>query len=63
MCHTLAKAKAEAEAKAKTYASGATVGGHEIRVTSVALLDFPLLRSQREWEGETVPAALSQVQD
>ncbi len=53
LCHTLAKA----------YASGATVGGHEIRVTSVALLDFPLLRSQREWEHDSLPAALRQAQD
>ncbi len=53
LCHTLAKA----------YASGATVGGHEIRVTSVALLDFPLLRSQREWEHDALPAALRQAQD
>ena len=53
LCHTLAKA----------YASGATVGGHEIRVTSVALLDFPLLRSQREWEDDALPPALRQAQD
>ena len=53
LCHTLANA----------YASGATGAGHEIRQTNVALLDFPLLRSQHEWESESLPAALRQAQD
>jgi putative NADPH-quinone reductase len=52
LCHALANA----------YASGAMAAGHEIRRTSVALLDFPLLRSQHEWEQEA-PVALRQVQD
>jgi putative NADPH-quinone reductase len=53
LCHTLARA----------YAAGATGAGHEVRSTSVAMLDFPLLRSQDEWEHQTLPAALRQVQD
>jgi putative NADPH-quinone reductase len=53
LCHTLASA----------YASGAADAGHEIRQTNVALLDFPLLRSQHEWESESLPAALRQAQD
>ena len=53
LCHALAHA----------YASGATDAGHEVRQTNVALLDFPLLRSQREWERDTLPAALRQAQD
>jgi putative NADPH-quinone reductase len=53
LCHALAHA----------YASGATGAGHEVRQTNVALLDFPLLRSQREWEHDTLPAALRQAQD
>jgi len=52
LCHTLAKA----------YASGAVGAGHEVRHTTVALLDFPLLRSQREWEHELLPATLRQAQ-
>jgi putative NADPH-quinone reductase len=36
--------------------------GHEVRQTTVAQLDFPLLRSQREWEHESLPAALRQAQ-
>jgi putative NADPH-quinone reductase len=53
LCHTLAEA----------YASGARVAGHEVRQTTVAQLDFPLLRSQREWEHESLPPALRQAQD
>ena len=52
LCHALASA----------YASGAAGAGHEIRQTTVALLDFPLLRSQQEWEQGAVPPALVQAQ-
>lgn len=53
LCHALAHA----------YAAGATGAGHEVRTTTVALLDFPLLRSQHDWEEGTVPPALTQAQD
>ena len=53
LCHTLADA----------YASGATDGGHNLRYSMVAQLDFPLLRNQREWEQSEAPAALRQVQE
>ena len=53
LCHTLARA----------YAAGAVDAGHEIRTTTVALLEFPLLRSQRDWEEGAVPPALMQAQD
>jgi putative NADPH-quinone reductase len=53
LCHTLASA----------YAGAAKAAGHEIRLTNVALLDFPLLRSQREWEQGALPAGLRQAQD
>ena len=53
LCHTLADA----------YATGATGSGHELRRTTVATLDFPLLRSQRDWEEGTVPPGLVQAQD
>ena len=52
LCHALAHA----------YAEGAAVSGHEIRTTTVALLDFPLLRSQHDWEEGAVPPALAQAQ-
>jgi len=53
LCHTLADA----------YATGAIDAGHELRYTTVAQLDFPLLRSQLEWEQGEVPQALRRVQD
>jgi putative NADPH-quinone reductase len=53
LCHALAQA----------YADGAREAGREVRVIDVAQLDFPLLRSQKDWlEGE-VPAALRPAQD
>ncbi|NCT83514.1 MAG: NAD(P)H-dependent oxidoreductase [Comamonadaceae bacterium] len=52
LCHALADA----------YAAGARQGGHEVRVVDVARLDFPLLRSQQDWEQGAVPAALAPVQ-
>lgn len=53
LCHALAHA----------YAEGARGAGHDVRYTKVAALDFPLLRSQKEWEQEGVPPALRQAQD
>ena len=50
-------------ALAKAYARGAGETGHELRQLSVANLDFPLLRSQQEWEYGQVPASLKSVQD
>lgn len=53
LCHALAEA----------YADGACEAGHEVRRIDVAQLDFPLLRSQKDWlEGE-VPASLRPAQD
>ncbi|MEO7401132.1 MAG: NAD(P)H-dependent oxidoreductase [Polaromonas sp.] len=53
LCHALAAA----------YAAGAQGSGHALRVTSVAELDFPLLRSQTDWEEGPLPASLKQAQD
>jgi putative NADPH-quinone reductase len=44
------------------YAVGAAAGGHEVRRTRVAELDFPLLRSQHEWEQGTLPPGLADAQ-
>jgi putative NADPH-quinone reductase len=49
-------------ALADAYAQGAHAGGHAVRRLKVALLDFPLLRSQHEWEHGTVPDGLQQAQ-
>jgi putative NADPH-quinone reductase len=51
-CHALADA----------YARGAAEGGHEIRVVSVADLDFPLLRSKSDWESALPPPTIAEAQ-
>lgn len=52
LCHTLAAA----------YAEGARDGGCEVRVLDVATLEFPVLRSQQEWEHGPLPPGLVQAQ-
>lgn len=53
LCHALADA----------YAEGAQVGGHEVRQVDVARLDFPLLRTQHDWENGQLPSTLQGAQD
>ena len=53
LCHALAQA----------YADGARRAGREVRVIDVAQLDFPLLRSQKDWTDGEVPASLRPAQD
>lgn len=52
LCHALASA----------YEEGARAGGHEVRTVDVATLDFPLLRSQQEWEHGALPEGLLEAQ-
>lgn len=52
LCHALADA----------YAQGAQAAGHEVRRIEVSRLDFPLLRSQQDWEQGVLPATLAQAQ-
>ena len=53
LCHALAQA----------YADGARAAGHEVRIVDVAQLDFPLLRSQKDWTDGEVPASLRPAQE
>ena len=53
LCHALAA----------SYAKGAETAGHAVRRVDVAALDFPLLRSQHEWEEGSLPASLKPAQD
>lgn len=53
LCHSLEDA----------YVQGATAAGHEIQRIDVASLDFPLLRSQHEWEQGLLPPSLAQAQE
>jgi putative NADPH-quinone reductase len=47
---------------AESYADAARKAGHEVRVLDIAALDFPLLRSQVDWEHGAVPTGLAQAQ-
>lgn len=53
LCHALAEA----------YAQGARQAGHELRLLDIASLDFPMLRSPREWNEGAVPPGLLGAQD
>jgi putative NADPH-quinone reductase len=46
----------------EAYASGALDAGHELRRIDIGALDFPLLRSQHEWEHGLLPPGLQQSQ-
>jgi putative NADPH-quinone reductase len=45
------------------YADGAVKAGHEIQRINVGTLDFPLLRSQQEWEKGSLPPSLVEAQE
>jgi putative NADPH-quinone reductase len=48
LCHALAD----------QYAAGARESGFEVRELSIAAIDFPILRSKREFDASPLPAAL-----
>jgi putative NADPH-quinone reductase len=50
-------------ALAEAYADGAEKGGHEVRRIKIAELEFPLLRSQREWKESPIPADIAAAQE
>ena len=50
-------------AMADAYAEGATSAGHQVRRIEVAKLEFPLLRTQAEFEAGTLPSSLVQAQE
>jgi len=52
LCHALADA----------YAQGAEGAGHQVRRVAISGLDFPLLRSQAEWEKGVLPPGLAEAQ-
>ncbi len=52
LCHALEDA----------YAGGARSAGNEVRQINAGTLDFPVLRSQDEWEHGTLPASLADAQ-
>jgi putative NADPH-quinone reductase len=50
-------------ALADAYAEGAREGSHEVRRVAVTRLDFPLLRTQAEFEKGALPPVLTQARD
>ena len=52
LCHALAQAYGQAAHKA----------GHTVRVVEIAKLDFPLLRTQKDWETGAVPDGIRAAQ-
>jgi putative NADPH-quinone reductase len=50
-------------ALADAYVDAARAAGHEVRVVRVAEIDFPLLRSQQEWEHGELPPQLRGAQE
>ena len=61
--HPDASASHLGHALAQAYAAGAHEAGHELRRLDVARLDFPLLRSQQDWEHGALPPGLRQAQE
>ena len=47
----------------EAYAGGALDGGNEVRRIDIGTLDFPLLKSEDEWEHGVLPPSLQQAQD
>ena len=50
-------------AMSDAYVDGALTAGHEVRRIDVAQLEFPLLRSQVDFEAGTLPPSLAQAQE
>ena len=48
---------------AEAYRAGAVEAGHALRDVDIAQLDFPLLRSQRDWKAGVLPPVLQPAQD
>ncbi len=61
--HPDATARHLLHAMADAYGEGATAAGHEVRRIEVARLEFPLLRTQQEFETGALPPALAQPRD
>lgn len=52
LCHALADA----------YQQGAEKAGHAVRMLAVTQLEFPLIRSRKDWEDGEIPADIQQAQ-
>lgn len=50
-------------ALAAAYAEGAENAGHQVRTLTVADLEFPLLRTKAEFDGDDIPEAIRESQE
>lgn len=50
-------------ALAQAYRDGAQQAGHQVREVDVGCLEFPLLRSQADWQAGHVPTSLQSAQE
>jgi putative NADPH-quinone reductase len=49
-------------ALAAAYSDQAKAAGHEVKTIEVAKLEYPLLRSSKQWQDEAAPAAIIEAQ-
>jgi len=61
--HPDASSRRLLHAMADAYAEGATAAGHEVRRIEVAKLEFPLLRTQADFESGALPPSLTQARE
>ena len=47
----------------RSYARGALEAGHDLRTIDVAQLEFPLLRTKRDWDRAPLPAGLEKARE
>ena len=50
-------------ARAAVYAKGAREAGREAKLITVAGLQFPLLRTKQDFDGEALPGAIREAQN
>jgi len=50
-------------ALAESYAKGAAAAGHEARRIKIAELEFPLIGSRHDWEGDYLPTDIRHAQE
>jgi putative NADPH-quinone reductase len=50
-------------ALAESYAKGAAAAGHEVRRIKIAELEFPLIGSRHDWEGDYLPTDIRHAQE
>ncbi|MDM0078607.1 NAD(P)H-dependent oxidoreductase [Variovorax sp. J2P1-59] len=60
--HPDASARHFCHALSRAYEDGAISGGHTVESIDLGRMDFPLLRSKRDWDEDAAPESLRQAQ-